>query len=350
VNAVELGYAAGWRLIRAMPRSWSWFLFRIAADRAARRKGPATARFERNLRRVVGPDVPPAEMDILVRDGLRSYARYWLDAFRLPRITKQEVLRDFQIERSYLLADAVAAGTGCVVALPHAGNWDYAGAWVAAKGWKLTTVAERLKPEGLYQRFLAFRTSLGMEILPMTGGARPAFDVLVDRLGEGAVVPLLADRDLSARGVEVEFFGGRTRMPAGPALLAIRTGAPLFAASLWYERDRPHCYLFGPLEVPPAESGNLEFRVRALTQTVADRLAEGIAAHPADWHMLQRLWLDEPPGQSGAAVSVPVQEALRASQPPALGPVNPVPVTAAAVGQPDDNSPPDGPPASAGPR
>lgn len=340
MNAAELGYAAGWRVIRAVPRSWAWLLFRFGADRAARRRGPAVQRLERNLRRVVGPEVPPAEMDVLVRDGLRSYARYWLDAFRLPRIKQHEILRDFRIEHSYLLADAVAAGTGCVIALPHAGNYDYAGAWVTAKGWKLTTVAERLKPEGLYKRFLAFRASLGMEILPTTGGDRPPFDVLIERLGQGGVIPLLADRDLSARGIEVQFFDGRTRMPAGPAMLAIRTGAPLFVVSLWYEDDGPHGYVSGPLEIPDAESGNLDARVRALTQTVADRLAEGIARHPEDWHMLQRLWLDDTtPRQGGAQRSG--SEAADVAMP-----VDPATLT----GPSDQTAPPDGTAVPAGPR
>ena len=297
---LEWGYAAGWLLIRVMPRSWAWWIFRTGADRAARKRGPGTQRLERNLRRVVGPAVSPADIDVLVRQGLRSYARYWLDAFRLPAISREQVLADFQLERGHLVGDAVAAGTGCVIALPHAGNWDFAGAWVCANGWPLTTVAERLKSEGVYRRFLAFRESLGMEIIPTVGGERPPMDLLADRLshgtaGRGTVVPLLADRDLSARGVEVEFFGGRTRMPAGPALLAIRTGAPLYVCSLWYEPDGPRGRMMGPVAIPDPASGPLDVRVRALTQTVADHLAEGIAEHPGDWHMLQRLWLADLP-------------------------------------------------------
>ncbi|HEX6872068.1 MAG TPA: phosphatidylinositol mannoside acyltransferase, partial [Micromonosporaceae bacterium] len=218
-----------------MPNRLAWALFRAAADRAARKQGPGARRLRSNLRRVVGPEVTEAELDDLVRDGLRSYARYWLQAFRLPSLSRAEIQRSFRLEGSHLLGDAVAAGTGCVVALPHAGNWDSAGAWVCGNGWPLTTVAERLRPEGLYRRFVAYRESLGMEIIPATGGDRAPIDVLAERLGRAHVVPLLADRDLSARGVEVTFFGGRARMPAGPAMLALRTGAPLFVVSLWYE-------------------------------------------------------------------------------------------------------------------
>ncbi|KIR66074.1 phosphatidylinositol mannoside acyltransferase [Micromonospora haikouensis] len=295
MNLTELGYVAGWRLARALPRSVVAVAFRAGADRAHRAGGGGTARLRANLRRVVGPELPEAELDDLVRRGLRSYARYWMEAFRLPSLSREQILTGFRLAPDGVdrLAADVAAGRGAVVALPHAGNWDAAGAWVAATGWPITTVAERLKPEAVYQRFLAFRRGLGMEILPTHGGDRPAFDVLVDRLRSGAVVPLLADRDLSARGIEVDFFGARTRMPAGPALLAIRTGAPLYVASMWYEPDAACASIAGPLPLPDADSGPLDQRVRVLTQHIADGLSAGIARHPEDWHMLQRMWLDQ---------------------------------------------------------
>ncbi|HEY7223838.1 MAG TPA: phosphatidylinositol mannoside acyltransferase [Micromonosporaceae bacterium] len=290
-SLVEFGYAAGWSVIKALPRSVVWPVFRAGADRAARRNGPAAQRLRRNLRQVVGPDLPEAELDVLVREGLRSYAKYWMDAFRLPRLSLAHMDAQFYLEGAHLLGDSVKAGTGCVIALPHAGNWDMAGAWVCAQGWPLTTVAERLKPEGLYQKFVDYRTSLGMEIVPTVGGARAPLDILTERLGQARIVPLLADRDLSARGIEVRFFGGRTRMPAGPAMLALRTGAPLFVVSLWYEGLSSRGRVDGPIPMP--ENGPLDVRVRALTQTIADLLARGIAEHPQDWHMLQRLWLAE---------------------------------------------------------
>ncbi|MEV6367486.1 phosphatidylinositol mannoside acyltransferase [Micromonospora musae] len=293
MNLTELGYVAGWRVVRALPRPVVAAAFRAGADRAARKGGRGTTRLRANLRRVVGPELPEAELDELVRRGMRSYARYWLEAFRLPSLSREQILATFRLDGAEQLAAAVASGTGAVVALPHAGNWDAAGAWVAANGWPITTVAERLESDGVYQRFLAFRRRLGMEILPNRGGERPAFDVLVDRLRAGAVVPLLADRDLSARGVEVDFFGARTRMPAGPALLALRTGAPLYVASMWFEPERACAALTGPIAVPDPEEGPLDQRVRTLTQRVADEFAAGIARHPEDWHMLQRMWLDQ---------------------------------------------------------
>jgi len=311
VNLVEVGYAAAWRVVRALPRPVAAAAFRVGADRAHRRAGPGVRRLAGNLRRVVGPELPAAEFDVLTRDAVRSYARYWMEMFRLPALSRHDLRTGFRLAGHEMLAADVAAGRGAIVALPHAGNWDAAGAWVAAMGWPLTTVAERVRPEGVYEQFVAFRERLGMEIIPTVGGARPPFDVLIDRLGKGHVVPLLADRDLSARGVEVTFFGGRTRMPAGPALLAVRTGAPLYVASMWFEPDAAHGALAGPLPVPEVEGGPLDQRVRILTQQVADRLAEGIARHPRDWHMMQRMWLDEP----SPAAAPPVGD-LPGSAPP----------------------------------
>jgi phosphatidylinositol dimannoside acyltransferase len=303
MNLTETAYSAGWRVVRALPRQVTWPVFAAGADFAARRPGAGTRRLAVNLRHVVGPDLPPAELDELVRRGLRSYARYWLEAFRLPAMSRDEILRTFTLHGQEMLGADVATGRGAVVALAHAGNYDMAGAWVAAKGWPITTVAERLKPEQLYERFLAYRRSLGMEIIPATGGDRPPIEILADRVRAGGVVPLLADRDLSARGVDVDFFDGRTRMPPGPALLALRTGAPLYTATLWFERDTAHARLFGPLPVPA--DGPLDARVRQLTQRVADGLAKGIAEHPEDWHMLQRLWSSASPNGSAGEPASP---------------------------------------------
>ena len=296
-RVTETGYAAGWRLVRALPASVVRPVFRRGADLAARRAGPGTRRLRANLRRVVGPDVSEADLDTLVRDALRSYARYWLEAFRLPAVPRDQVVSTFAIDGVELIDKGLADGRGVVVALSHSANWDHAGAWAAYTGRPVATVAERLKPESLYERFLDYRRSIGITVLPLTGGTRPPLDELAVRLRAGGLICLLADRDLSKRGVEVTFFGGRTRMPPGPALLALRTGAPLLVARLSYSEDGTRASIVGPIGVP--EKGDLGERVRAMTQELADALGEGIAAHPQDWHMLQRMWLDDPDAADG---------------------------------------------------
>jgi len=277
--ATDAAYAAGWAVVRALPEPVAVRLFDAGAGLAARRGGPAVDRLRMNLARVA----PDRDLDALTRAGLRSYARYWREVFRLPVTPAEAVERGTRCIDEDRLFDAVAAGRGVVLALPHSGNWDAAGAWLVGRGVRFTTVAERLRPEQLYDRFVAFRESLGMEVLPLTGG-RPPFETLVERLRAGGTLCLLADRDLSARGVDVELLGAATRMPAGPASLALRTGAALLPVSLSF-RPCGWQIVIHP-QVPTTD-------VATMTQALADAFADGIAAAPQDWHMLQRLWLDD---------------------------------------------------------
>jgi phosphatidylinositol dimannoside acyltransferase len=276
----DAAYAGGWALVRALPEDVAHAAFRAGADLAWRRGGPAVDRLRANLARVA----PERDLDPLVREALRSYARYWCEVFRLPVIPRERIVSGMATVGEPRLRQSIAAGRGTVMALPHSGNWDHAGAWCGATGVPFTTVAERLRPESLYDRFVAFRESLGMEVLPLTGGPRPPFEVLVERLEAGGTLCLLADRDLSARGVDVEFFGATARMPAGPASLALRTGATLLPVTLSF-RPEGWQVVWHPA-VPHTD-------VATMTQALADAFAAGIAEHPADWHMLQRLWLDD---------------------------------------------------------
>ncbi len=282
-TAADWTYAAGWMAVRAMPEFAARTAFGAGARYAARGGGPDQLR--KNLARVIG--VPPAEVpDALMRASLASYARYWREAFRLPTMDHRKLAS--QLHESVAgqdnLAAALAAGRGAICALPHSGNWDMAGVWLAQTHGTFTTVAERLKPESLYRRFIAFRESLGFEVLPLSGGERPPFEVLCERLRDNGVVCLMAERDLTRTGVQVDFFGEPTRMPAGPAKLAIETGAALLPSHCWFEGDRSRVWMQPPLDTSSGDVG-------AITQALADRFAANIAAHPADWHMLQPQWL-----------------------------------------------------------
>lgn len=284
----DVGYAAGWRLVRALPEPVASRLFRAGADLAARRGGPGAQRLRRNLARVV-PHASPDELDELVRAGLRSYARYWMEAFRLPSMDPRSVQRrvdEAAIGKEHL-EKAFAEGKGVVLALTHSGNWDAAGVWLARTHGRFTTVAERLKPESLYDRFVAYRESLGFEIIPATGGDRTPAVVLAERLRENKAICLLADRDLTPSGRPVTFFGAEAKMPAGPAYLAARTGAALVPAACWFTEDGWGLRFHPPVPVDGVRG------VQAGTQALADVLAADIAAHPEDWHMLQNLWLED---------------------------------------------------------
>lgn len=289
-RAVDLSFAAGWRLVRAMPESAAHGLFRSAADLGLRRDGRGARQLRRNLRRVVGPLTPEAELTDLVRAGLRSYARYWQEAFRLPSLDKKDVVARFDLDGVDVMDKSIAAGQGVVLVLPHMGNWDVAGLWLIEHGVRFTTVVERLKPDSLFRRFVAYREAIGMEILPLTGGARPTSTVLAERLAAGGCICLVGDRDLSSRGVDVEFFGEVASMPAGPAMLAARTGAALHPVGLWNDGPDWAGRVGEAITLP---EGSLAASARAGTQRIADEFAVSIAEHPADWHMLQRLWVSD---------------------------------------------------------
>jgi KDO2-lipid IV(A) lauroyltransferase len=275
--------------VRRLPEPVAYAVFRVGADLAWRRRGPRVRQLERNLRRA-RPDASTAEMRALSRAGMRSYLRYWCDAFRLPDWDHDRVVSAVRVENEHHLRDALGAGRGVVAALMHMGNWDHAGAWAALTGAPVVTVAERLRPERLYARFLAYREGLGMEILPLTG-QEGITATLVDRLRSARLVPLLADRDLRATGLEVVLLGEAARLPAGPALLALRTGAALHPVSIWYEPDptRGLVIHFHDEVLAPA-SGPTREKVTAMTQGVADVFSAAIRAHPQDWHMLAPLW------------------------------------------------------------
>jgi KDO2-lipid IV(A) lauroyltransferase len=287
---LDLAYAGGWRLSRAVPLALARRAAHIAADAATTRNGPRVRQLRRNLRRVLGTDPGDPRLQRTVGAAMRSYARYWLETFRLPTMDHREVVAraDPHTEGVAHLERALACGRGVIFALPHMGNWDVAALWLLGRGLEFTTVVERLRPEPLFRRFVAYRQGLGMHVLPLTGGDRPAAAVLAERLRAGGVVCLIADRDLSRHGVGVQLFGEPARMPGGPALLAATTGATLLPGCVWFTEDGWGQRISAPIAVP---GGRLRDQVAAGTQALADIFAAEVGEHPSDWHMLQPLWL-----------------------------------------------------------
>jgi KDO2-lipid IV(A) lauroyltransferase len=279
----DLGYAAGWRVVRAMPEFAARNAFEAGALYASRGGGPEQLR--KNLARVLG--VAPAKVPgSMIRASLGSYARYWREAFRLPSMDHQVLAR--QLDEASIggehVAAALEAGRGAILSLPHSGNWDLSGVWLTNTYGRFATVAERLKPESLYKRFLDYRESLGFEVLPLTGGPRPPFEILAERLRGNGLVCLMSDRDLTKSGVKVNLFGEPTMLPAGPAKLALSTGCALLPIHSYYEPDVAVTAVGAPLDL---SSGD----VNVITQALADQFEINIAAHPADWHMLQPQWI-----------------------------------------------------------
>ena len=200
-------YAAGWAVVRRMPEKTAYGLFRMIADRSWRKRGKSVRRLESNLARVLGPDATEEQIRAVSKQGMRNYMRYYCDTFRLETWSLERVSATIEVEGEQMLRDMLASGRGAIVALPHMGNWDHAGAWAATlTDGGFTTVAERLKPEKLFERFLRYRESIGMEVLPLTGGSG-TFGGLIRRLKSGGK-PEPAPGDTASAGV-VEADGAR---------------------------------------------------------------------------------------------------------------------------------------------
>jgi phosphatidylinositol dimannoside acyltransferase len=319
-------YQLGWKLICRVPESWGRSAFNAMAEIAWRRQGPKVQVLEANLRRVLSyihhdPDVDGQELRALSRAALRSYARYWYEVFRLPAIPIEQIMTGMHVnpEGEAELFANLRAGRGVIIALPHMGNFEQAGAWVVKEGaGSFTTVAERLRPESVYEAFVRFRESLGMEVLPLTG-KQPPFGVLSQRLRAGGLVCLVSDRDLKESGVEVEMFGEKARI-AATAALAVHTGAALLPVACWFVGEDEWGAHIGR-EIPVPESGTRAEKVAAMSQQLACAFETGIADHPQDWHMLQRVFTSDldparlPPGGFGGTGSPPESGGIPGGRP-----------------------------------
>ena len=282
---VLVAYLLGWWVVRTLPEKMAYSLFWSLGEFVHKRNGKSIQRLRSNLH-VVKPHLDELELETLVAQSMSSNMRYWCDTFRIQNWSKERILNSVTVSNSNLLIDRIEGGDGVVVALPHSGNWDLAGAYFCALGIPLVTVAERLKPEALFQRFLEHRTRMGFEVLALD---KRSFATLMKRAREKRLIALVADRDLSRGGIDVTFFGAPARMPAGPALLAVKTGIPLIVAHVSYT---PHGIHIDFHDVPVPTVGSEDERIAKTVQKCAELFEEGIREHPEDWHMLQRIWID----------------------------------------------------------
>src|SRR3954447_10289455 len=254
---------------------------------AASRDRDRRVMIERHLRRVLGPDVPQRRVDAMVLRAFASYARYWVEALRLPGMTFDEVDAGMSWEGLGRIDDALAAGRGAIVAIPHLGAWDYAGAWLGMIGYPLTVVVEPLEPPEVFEWFAGYRRSLGMTVVPLGPDAGHA---VLRALKANQIVCLLSDRDVAGGGVEVDFFGERTTVPAGPVTLALRTGAPVFPTAVYYDDDRGgHAGVVRPA-LKLERRGRLREDVAAGTQLLVSELELLIRHAPEQWHLFQPNW------------------------------------------------------------
>jgi KDO2-lipid IV(A) lauroyltransferase len=281
-----LAYLLGWKIIGVLPEKSAYRLFSRLAHSMYRKNGRSVQRLRTNYS-IVKPALSSEELEALVLAGLESYMRYWCDTFRIHRWSSARIEKTVTTSRDDLLRVPMLEGRGVVIALPHSGNWDHAGAYFCNEGFPLVTVAEVLKPEKLFKKFLTYREAMGFEVLGLDSRA---FLTLVKRAREKRLIALVSDRDLSASGIEVDFFGYTAKMPAGPAVLAIKEGLPLVAAHVSYTLSGIHID-FQAIEISSNESESVQ--IAATVQNLARAFEKGIAERPQDWHMLQRIWINE---------------------------------------------------------
>jgi len=278
-------YRVGSSLARALPEFAPEPLSRAAAPVLAAALGGRRRMVARHLRRVHG-EVEEVALRREVRRSFASYARYWLESFRVPDRTPEELRAGMSCDGFEHVEAARAAGKGVILALPHLGGWEYGGAWLGALGHPVSVVVEPLEPPELFQWFAEFRVRLGMDVLPLGPGVSGA---VLRALRENRIVCLLCDRDLVGDGPEVTFFGERTTLPAGPVTLGLRSGAPVLPAAVYFDgRDRHRGRVGPPLDL--GRRGRLRDDLAAGTQALAAALEGLIAAAPEQWHLLQPNW------------------------------------------------------------
>ena len=282
-----LFYLFAWKLIGILPEKIAYALASFVADYAFKKNSKGVKRLRSNYKRVK-PEISDVELNHLTKLGMRSYLRYWFDTFRLNKWSKNRIIETTYVIRENLLRDPIALKKGCIVALPHAGNWDHAAAYFCSTGITLTAVVEKLKPEAIFRKFLDYRSSIGIEPISHKEKTIP---ILLERLRSGKLVALVADRDMSRSGVEVDFLGGVAKMPSGPAILAIESGAPLLTAYIRYLDKGIEITFDETIKLPV--SGTKEEQIKIVTQSIANNFAKRIKDSPVDWHMLQRIWIDE---------------------------------------------------------
>ena len=280
-------YLFAWKVIGILPEKTAYKLANFVSDRIFRINGKGVKRLRSIYKRVM-PNISERELEELTKDGMRSYLRYWFDTFRLNKWSKSRIIETTFVVRENLLRDPIETKEGCIIALPHAGNWDHAAAYFCSTGIPLTAVVEKLKPEAIFKKFLAYRQSIGIEAISHREKTIP---ILIERLNQGKLIALVADRDMSRNGIEVNFLGGIAKMPAGPAILAIKTGSPLVTAYIRYLNKGIEITFDETIKLPV--TGSEEEQIKIVTQSMSDNFAKRIKDSPVDWHMLQRIWVDE---------------------------------------------------------
>jgi KDO2-lipid IV(A) lauroyltransferase len=281
------GYRSVQRLAESLPERTGRRMFEALGRLAFRLMPELRATVAANMARVLGAEPQDPRVATATREAFELYARYWFDTFFVRSLSVEELNRRTQIVGREFVDEALAAGKGCICVLPHTGNWDVGGAWFGMNGYPIAAVAEELRPRRLFELFVEHREAAGMKVIGLSGHGHVGTQ-LKTLLAQNWMVALVSDRDLTGRGVEVEMFGAPRRVPAGPALLSLTTGAPILCCPTYTRKDGWEVRFEGPLQIE--RTGDLRADVTALSRLMAERFERAIAARPTDWHMFQPGW------------------------------------------------------------
>ncbi len=291
-KAIDASYWLGWHILWRLPAKISYWLFETFANIAWRREIAGVRQLELNLSRVLGCSESDSRVRPLSLLAMRSYMRYYCETFLLPQWSDDEILSKVRTENVEPLRNAMNTG-GAILTLPHLANWDLAGAWAALYFGSVCSVAERLRPEGVFQKFLAMRTARGMTLMPLTGQGG-TYEFLRDHVKQGDLIALLGDRDVAKNGMGNQFFGHRACIPIGAALLALDTGRPLFTCAPWYDGDTMVITFDNEIifDRSPVKGRDRLRRAQEVSGQVLKNFEKHISAHPNNWHQLQPVWAD----------------------------------------------------------
>jgi lauroyl/myristoyl acyltransferase len=292
MDVVTPAYRGAYAIAQVLPSSVIDVLAPGVAGLAAWRPGDQRAMVERHQRRI-DPGLGGAELQRRVREVFRSYGRYYGESFRLPTIGAEELDRGLSREGFEHVEESLARGVGPILLLPHLGSWEWCAYWLTrVRKVPVTAVVERVEPPALFDWFVEFRERIGMEIVPLGPDAGRS---IVRAIKEPHVIALLCDRDIAGGGTEVTFFGERTTLPSGPAVLALRTGAPLIPTGVYDQGGGRHHAVLRP-PIPAERRGSFRDDVARITQAMADELEGLIRRAPEQWHLLQPNWPSDRPG------------------------------------------------------
>ncbi len=288
-GAIVAGYRAAAAAVRLVPMAALEPISEAAGRIAVLPRGARVEMLEHHLRRVC-PDLDRRGVRSMAARSMGSYARYWIESFRLPHVSATEIERWFRHDGfdEHVLG-GLEAGRGVILALPHLGGWEWAGRWLAEQGHRVTVVVEAVHPPALFAWFVGLRESLGMNVIAL--GPSAGSQVL-RALKANHIVCLMSDRDIAGGGVDVEFFGERTTLPGGPATLALRTGAPLLPAAVYFDGRGRVGTVLAPLSLERTD--RMRADVARVTQQLARSLETLIRRAPEQWHLLQPNWPSDP--------------------------------------------------------